>query len=119
MKNLNKVMLIGNLAKDPEVKQAGNSTVAEFSIATNSKFKKGEEWVEKTEFHNIKAWGKLADVCEKYLKKGSPVYVEGRIETQSWEKDGVKKYRTEIIISDLNMLPSGKAEAKPDEEIPF
>jgi len=107
-KSLNKVMLIGNLGKDPEVKfTPGGMAVAKFTVATNEKFKdKSGEWQERTEWHSIVAWQRLAEIVGEYLKKGSKVYIEGRLQTSSWEdkQSGEKKYRTEIIASDLVML---------------
>src|SRR5947209_999326 len=107
-KSLNKVMLIGNLGKDPEVKfTPGGTAVAKFSLATNERFKdKAGEWQDRTEWHNIVAWQRLAEIIGEYVKKGSKVYIEGRLQTSSWEdkQSGEKKYRTEIIASDLLLL---------------
>src|SRR5947207_2919237 len=109
-KSLNKVMLIGNLGKDPEVKYTpGGTAVAKFSLATNERFKdKSGEWQDRTEWHNIVAWQRLAEIVGEYIKKGSKVYIEGRLQTSSWEdkQSGEKKYRTEIIASDLLLLGS-------------
>ena len=102
MNSLNKVQIIGNLTRDPEFKQldTGN-TVANIGVATSRKFKDEE----KTEFHNVVVWGKLAEICHYYLKKGKKVYFEGRLETRSWEDDsGKKNYRTEIIAEEMIML---------------
>lgn len=107
MKNLNKVMLIGHLGKDPEVKYLdGNNVVANFTIATTESYTgKDGNRVDQTEWHNVVAWRKLAEICEKFLKKGSFVYIEGSIRTRSWEdKDGNKKYTTEILAQDLVLL---------------
>lgn len=105
--SLNKVQLIGNLTRDPELRQIpGGSTVATFSIATNFTWtdQSGQKQ-EKTEFHNIVAWRKLAEICGQYLKKGSKVYIEGRLQTRDWEgEDGVKRYKTEIIAENMIML---------------
>lgn len=105
--NLNKAMLIGNLTRDPEIRNtAGGQNVASFSIATNLVWtdQSGQQQ-KKVEFHNIIAWRKLADVCGKYLKKGSKVYVEGRLQTTDWTgQDGVKRYRTEIVLENMIML---------------
>ncbi len=113
MKSVNKVILLGNLGKDPEVKFTPNGTaVAKFSLATNERFKdKSGEWQDRTEWHNIVAWQRLAEIVGEYVKKGSKVYVEGRIQTSSWEDktSGEKKYRTEIVINDLVLL-SGRGE---------
>lgn len=112
-KSLNRATLIGNLGKDPELKYTPQGTpVATFSIATSSRYKdKQGEWQDKTEWHNITAWQRLAEICGQYLHKGSKVYIEGRIETQSWEKDGQKHYKTVIIAQELIML-SGKEEGE-------
>jgi single-strand DNA-binding protein len=105
--SLNEAKLIGNLTRDPEVRQTnGGQTVCSFSMATNRSYtdKQGTKHDE-PEYHNIVAWGKLAEICGKYLVKGKKVYVCGRIQTRSYEdKDGVKKYRTEIICEDMIML---------------
>lgn len=107
--NLNKAMLIGNVTRDPEVRNTpSGQNVAAFSIATNFVWtdQSGQQQ-KKTEFHNIIAWRKLADVCAKYLHKGSKVYVEGRLQTTDWTgQDGVKRYRTEIVLENMIMLDS-------------
>ena len=109
-KSLNKVMLIEHLGKDPEVKfTPGGTAVAKFSLATNERFKdKAGEWQDRTEWHNIVAWQRLAEIVGEYVKKGSKIYIEGRLQTSSWEdkQSGEKKYRTEIIASDLLLLGS-------------
>jgi len=109
-KSLNKVILLGNLGKDPELSYtASGVAVAKFSIATNEKWKDQEGNVqEKVEWHNIIAWRKLAEICGQYLKKGSKVYLEGKLQTRSWDdkNTGVKRYTTEIIADDLIMLDS-------------
>jgi len=105
--NLNKVMIIGNLTRDPEVRNTPNGTnVASFSVATNFVWKdQNGQKQEKAEFHNIVAWRKLADICSQYLRKGSKVYLEGRLQTRDWDgQDGVKRYRTEIIAENMIML---------------
>lgn len=107
MAGVNKVILVGNLGKDPEVRHLENGTpVASFSIATSESYKDrtSGERVEKTEWHNIVLWRGLAEVAEKYLKKGSQVYIEGKLQTRSWEKDGVTRYTTEIVGRELTML---------------
>ena len=97
---LNKVLLYGNLTRDPELKALpSGQQVASFGLATNRTFKNKEgAQQEQTEFHNIVAFGRTAEVMGQYLKKGRPIYVEGRIQTRSWEKEGVKQYRTEIVV---------------------
>jgi single-strand DNA-binding protein len=110
-RGLNKVMLIGRLGGEPESRLAGSTTVANFTIATSEKFKNQQgEQQERTEWHRIVAWGRLAEICKEYLHKGSQVYVEGKLQTRNWEKEGVKQYTTEIVISEMQMLdgkPSG------------
>jgi len=107
--SLNRAQLIGNLTRDPELRQIpGGSTVASFSIATNFTWtdQQGQKQ-EKAEFHNIVAWRKLAEICGQYLKKGSKVFIEGRMQTREWEgEDGVKRYRTEIVADNMIMLNS-------------
>lgn len=109
MLNLNRAMIIGNLTKDPEMRYTPNgAAVTSFTVATNRKWtgqdgNPGEE----VEFHDITAWGKLAEVASQILKKGAPAYVEGRLRTRSWEgQDGVKRYKTEIIAENLIALSS-------------
>lgn len=105
--SLNRAQLIGNLTRDPEVRQtSGGKSVCNFGIATNSRWTDASGQVqEKTEFHNIVVWGKLADICAQYTRKGSKVFIEGRIQSREWEgEDGVKRYRTEIVADNLIML---------------
>src|SRR6056297_1251314 len=105
--DLNKAMIIGRLTRDPEVRTTPQGTsVANFSVATNFVWmdQQGQKQ-EKVEFHDIVVWRKLADICGQYLKKGSKVYLEGRLQTRDWEgEDGVKRYRTENIADNMNML---------------
>lgn len=105
--NLNRAMIIGNLTRDPETRTTPNGqTVANFSVATTHTYKdQTGNRVEKPEYHNIVAWGKLAEICQQYLGKGRKVYVEGRLQTRDWEgQDGVKRYRTEIVAENMIML---------------
>ncbi len=109
-RGLNKVTLIGNLGKDPELKYTNSGVaVATFSLATSDSWKDQEgNMQERTEWHNIVAWRKLAEICGQYLKKGSQVYIEGKIQTRSYnDKEGVKKYITEIVADQLLMLGGG------------
>ena len=108
-RGLNKVLLIGHLGKDPELRYTPNGTaVCNFSLATSDSYKGDDgNWVDKTEWHNIVAWRKLAETCSNYLKKGSKVYLEGKLTTESYEKDGGdKRYITKIVINTMIMLDS-------------
>lgn len=107
--SLNRVQLIGNLTRDPEMKQIpGGQVVTTFGVATNFTWKdQSGEQQSKAEFHNIVAWRRLAEICGQYLKRGSKVFVEGRMQTRDWEgEDGVKRYRTEVVIDNMIMLDS-------------
>lgn len=109
-KGLNKAMLIGHLGSDPEMRvTASGLSVVNFSVATNESFKDSSgNLQERTEWHRIVAWGKLAEICNQYLKKGRQVYIEGKLQTRSWEKEGCKQYSTEIVANSVQML--GKAD---------
>ena len=105
--NLNKAMIIGNVVRDPEMRTtSGGQNVTSFSVATNMVWKDTQgEKQEKPEFHNVVAWRRLAEIVGEYLKKGSKVYIEGRLQTRNWDDpSGVKKYRTEIIVDNMIML---------------
>jgi single-strand DNA-binding protein len=143
MAGVNKVILIGNLGRDPEIMTFDNGVKkASFSLATTESYKnKDGQRVDQTEWHNIVLWRGLAEVAEKYLKKGGQIYLEGKIKTRSYEQDGVKKYVTEIFGDQMTMLGGrrdsaegppetasreepGKAEpenldAIPDDDLPF
>ncbi len=116
MSGINKVILVGNLGKDPEVRHLeGGVTVAKFPLATSETYKKSDGTrVENTEWHNIVMWRGLAESAEKYLRKGSLVYIEGKIKTRSWEDKGVKKYFTEIVADVMTMLGRRPDEATKD-----
>lgn len=137
MNGVNKAILIGNLGKDPEVRTLESGVkVARFSIATTESFKnKNGEKVDQTEWHYIVLWRGLAEVAEKYLKKGNQIYLEGRIRTRSWDdKDGNKRYTTEIVGDNMTMLggkrddssqqpnkveESQAPEPTPEDDLPF
>lgn len=110
-KSLNRVQLIGNLGKDPEIKYTPQGTpVAKITIATNERFKdKSGEWQDRTEWHNVVLWQRLAEIAGEYLKKGRQVFIEGRLQTRSWDdkQTGQKKYMTEIVANDLILLGGG------------
>ncbi|MBN1449179.1 MAG: single-stranded DNA-binding protein [Bacteroidetes bacterium] len=138
---LNKVMLIGHLGADPELRYTeGNVPVANFNIATNESYKdQNGNLVDRTEWHRIVAWRKLAEVLAEYLKKGSKVYIEGKLQTRSWDdKDGNKRYMTEVVVNDFMFLdsrgagnsgspapggdippPAPESDKKEDEDLPF
>jgi len=141
MAGVNKAILIGNLGKDPELRYTpGGQAVASFSLATSEKWRDKEGVAQdRTEWHNIVVWGRQAEIAKEYLAKGRQVYIEGRIQTRSWEdKDGNKRYTTEIICQRLQFLgardqaaaPAGGGETPPegpagddmtgeDEDLPF
>lgn len=108
--SLNKAMIIGNLTRDPELrKTTSGQSVASFSLATNRVYtdKTGNK-KEEADYHNIVAWGRLAEICAQYLTKGKKVYIDGRMQTRDWEgQDGQKKYRTEIVAENMIMLDRG------------
>jgi single-strand DNA-binding protein len=112
-RSVNKVILLGRLGKDPEVKYTPSGTaVAKFSLATSDRFKdKDGNWQDRTEWHNLTAWARTAEIVGEYLKKGSQVYVEGSLRTHSWDdkQTGQKKYMTEVNINELVML-GGKSD---------
>lgn len=138
MAGVNKVILVGNLGADPEVKFLGSGTqVANFRIATTeNRVNRSGEKISLTEWHRIVAFGKLAEICGKFLSKGKQVYIEGRIQTRTWEdKDGNRRYTTEIIAAQMQMLGTmgGPVEVSasekefdidpgvpgPDDDVPF
>ncbi|GAK49650.1 single-stranded DNA-binding protein [Candidatus Moduliflexus flocculans] len=114
-KSLNKVQLIGHLGKDPELRYTSNGqAVATFSLATNERRKKpnSDEYEDFTEWHNIVAWGRTAEIASEFLNKGKQTYIEGRLQTRSWDdQNGVKRYTTEIVAQDLILLSSGRGES--------
>ncbi len=113
MASLNKVSLIGNLGKDVEIIYAGETKIGKFSVATTESFKKGENWEEKTEWHNIVCFNKIAERAERLLQKGTTVYLEGKISTSMWETDaGEKRYKTEIIANNIQVIKGKKEQAE-------
>ncbi len=134
MAGVNKVILVGNLGADPEMRYtAGGTAVCKFRIATTERYKDRQgNMQERTDWHRVTAWGKLAEICGQYLAKGKQVYIEGRLEYGSYEKDGVKHYTTDIIANTMQMLglagnrlqepepPFGPPEGGvPEDDIPF
>jgi single-strand DNA-binding protein len=127
MSNLrNKVQLIGRLGQAPEVKHLDSGkTVANFNLATNDNYKNAKgELIENTEWHNLVAWGKTAEIIEKYVQKGSEIAIEGKLTNRSWEdKDGNKRYTTEVLVNELLLLGDKKTNekkgSKSDDDLPF
>jgi single-strand DNA-binding protein len=111
-KTVNKVILLGNVGKDPEIKSTtGGTLVANLSLATSERYKdKGGEWKERTEWHNLVSYARGAEILRDYVKKGSKLYVEGRITTRSWDdkETGKKAYRTEIVVNEISLLSSAE-----------
>ncbi len=129
MSTVNKIILVGNLGKDPETFNFdGGGRITKFSVATSEKYtaKNGEK-VNNTEWHNVVTNGKLSELAEKYLKKGSKVYLEGRIKYRMYDSDGIKKYITEIYVREMTFLSSqngttsegGIQNEMPKDDIPF
>ncbi len=119
-KTVNKVILLGNVGKDPEIKStAGGTLVANLSLATSDRYKdKGGEWQERTEWHNLVGYARGAEILRDYVKKGSKLYVEGRITTRSWDdkETGKKVYRTEIVVSDISLLSPAEGPMATQEQ---
>lgn len=116
MSGVNKVILVGNLGKDPEVRTIeSGKKVANFSLATSETYKDRDgNKKEKTEWHSVVLWDKLAEIAEKYLSKGSTVYIEGKLQTRSWDdKDGNKRYTTEVVGQNLTMLGGKQSTEQP------
>ena len=107
-KSVNKVILLGNVGKDPEIRSTGGGTmVANFTLATSDRFQDAQgNWQDKTEWHNLVAFKRTAEIVRDYVKKGSKLYIEGKIQTRSWDdkESGQKKYRTEILVNDMSLL---------------
>ena len=105
--SVNKVILLGNAGKDPEIRDVQGVKVAQFTLATTDRAyttKSGTQVPERTEWHNVVAWRGIADVCERYVRKGSKIYIEGKLTTRSWDgRDGTKQYRTEVVIENLEL----------------
>jgi len=120
---INKVVLIGNLGRDPDIRfSSKGEAIANLALATSESWKDKDtgEKVEKVEWHRVVVFGKLADVCQKYLHKGSKIYVEGKLQTRKWDKNGVDQYTTEVVLSGWNctlmMLDSKVQPVEPKEE---
>jgi len=115
MTSVNKAIILGRLGKDPEIKQTPSGIViATMTIATSEFRKKEGERVEETEWHRVTAIGKLAEIVNSYCKKGQLVYIEGRLRTKKWQKDGIDRYTTEIIADALQMITKGESKQKDE-----
>lgn len=127
MASLNRVMLIGNAGKNAELQYAPNGQPrTKFSLAVNSRSKKGDEWEERTEWFNVVLWGDQAERVSQYITKGKPLYVEGRLQTRTWDDDkGQKHYQTEVVANSVQLLgekPKGQGRttnADVDDDLPF
>ncbi len=118
MSDVNKMIFIGRLGQEPELKTVGQSQVCQFSIATNEKWKdKDGQLQERVEWTTCVVWGKPAEVCAKYLKKGHSVYVEGRKRTRTWDKDGVKHSAVECVVDQFTFLNNKDAKDPPPEDM--
>ena len=119
--SLNKVMLIGRLGKDPEVKMTpGGAKTCSFGLATSEHWVKDGQKKEKTEWHRIVIWGKLVDIAEKYLKKGKEVYLEGKNVTRSWDDpSGQKRYVTEVVVTDIKFIGNKETQSGNDGYAPY
>jgi len=117
MASVNKVILIGNLGKDPELRftQSGHA-VCTLSMATNREYTKGEEKVKETEWHRVVVWGKQAEAVGQYMTKGRSIYIEGRLQTRSWEADGITRYVTEVVAQVVQFLGNGGGAKGPDRQ---
>ncbi len=115
-KGVNKVFLLGNVGKDPEIRTtAGGMTVASFTLATADRAKDAQgNWADKTEWHNLVAFQRTAEIIRDYVKKGTQIFIEGKIQTRSWDdkESGQKKYRTEILINELSLLGGGSGRSE-------
>ena len=130
MASFNKVMLMGNLTRDPELRYTANgSAVTSFGLAVNRKFKQGDDWKEDVCFVDITVWGKQGENCAEYLSKGRPVFVEGRLQFSSWESDGQKRNKLDVVANTVQFLGSrsdsqggssgGQPPASAEGDVPF
>ena len=118
MASFNKVMLMGNLTRDPELRYTSNgSAVTSFGLAVNRKFKQGDDWKEDVCFVDITVWGKQGENCAEYLSKGRPAFVEGRLQYSTWESDGQKKSKLDVVANTVQFLGSrGDSQGSPSTE---
>ena len=114
MSSFNKAIIIGHLGKDPELRPVNDGHVCNFTVPTSEKYKDKET----TEWHRVVTWGKTAELCGQYLKKGSQVCVEGKLQTRMWEKDGQKHYATEIVAQTVTFLSKSAARSEQPQQAP-
>jgi single-strand DNA-binding protein len=128
MAGINRVLIVGRLTRDPEVKSVGDSTVCEFALAVNSREKNGDtgEWQDRADFFDVAVWGAQAEACGSYLSKGKLTGVDGRLRQDRWEKDGQKRSRIRIVASNVQFLDGGSGQGQqapapvvPDDEPPI
>ena len=130
MASFNKVMLMGNLTRDPELRYTSNgAAVTSFGLAVNRKFKQGDEWKEDVCFVDITVWGKQGENCAEYLSKGRPAFVEGRLQFSTWESDGQKKSKLDVVANTVQFLgsrgdsqgssPTEKVTVSDEDDVPF
>ena len=116
MASFNKVMLMGNLTRNPELKYTSNGlAVANFGLAVNRKSKQGDEWKDEVCFVEITVWGKQGENCEKYIDKGSPVFIEGFLKFSTWESDGQKRNKLEVVANTVQFLRGGPSDISPPD----
>lgn len=121
--DVNQCTLLGNITSDIEVRKVGDNSVTNFSVATNRRYKKDEEWIDEPTFHNVVVWGKQAETLERFAKKGTRIYLQGRMQTRTWDdKEGKKNYKTELVANEISLLARTKekgetSEVKKQEEV--
>jgi single-strand DNA-binding protein len=120
MASVNKVILIGNVGRDPEIRHLNNGdAVANLSLATTSKYKRNDEWVEETQWHRVVGYKRSAEIIQNKISKGMSVYVEGVLKYRQYEKDGAKMTSTEIVANEIHVLGGKPKPKESDEEMPF
>lgn len=117
MASVNSVTIVGRVGQAPEVKTFDNGSMTKFSVATNEKFKKDGEMKEEVTWHNVVCFGKLGEICATYVGKGSLVYIDGKIQTRTYEKDGVKQYMTQIVANNVQFLSTKGAAFEGDKTV--
>lgn len=116
-KSVNKVLLLGNVGQQPEVKQSNGTMRVTISLATNERRKSGDSWQDFTEWHRVVFFGRLAEIARDYLRKGSKVFIEGKIRTHKWDDNGTTRYSTNIVADDLSLLDAARGEPGPKKSV--